>query len=92
MRTLVKLRLGLFALVWLSTLGTPATAVFQPQDITIPAAPSAATTSNPILLVTQLPVPNDTLTVATTFGNHRGEPRDGAAICGYAMPMARSRT
>ena len=71
----MKQRLGLLALVWLATLGTPATAFFQPRDSTIPAAPSAATTSNPILFVTQPPVPSDALTVVTTFGNHRGEPR-----------------
>ena len=71
----MKLRLGLLALVWLSVLGTPASAYFQPQDFTIAAAPLAATTANPILFVTQVPVPSDLLTVATTFGNHRGEPR-----------------
>jgi hypothetical protein len=55
-------------------LGTPASANFQPQDFTMSAASSAARTANPILFVTQPPVPSEQLTVATTFGNHRGEP------------------
>ena len=71
----MRFRPAIIALVLLSVLGTPATASFQSRDYTIPAAPSAPSNANPVLFVTQPPVPADQLTVATTFGNHRGEPR-----------------
>ncbi|HEX7151372.1 MAG TPA: hypothetical protein VF618_07770 [Thermoanaerobaculia bacterium] len=46
-----------------------------------PRTPDAVTIANPILFVTQVPVPADFTTVASTFGNHEGQidsaPRGG---------------
>ncbi|MGK2859710.1 MAG: hypothetical protein ACSLFQ_21140 [Thermoanaerobaculia bacterium] len=37
------------------------------------ASPEAVATGNPVLFVTQVPVPADFTTVASVFGNHRGD-------------------
>src|ERR1044071_10420730 len=46
----------------------------EPVDTSTPAAPEAIT--NPILFVTQTPIPGDFTAIASVFGNHRTEMED----------------
>lgn len=67
----------------------PAAAV----DAATPVA-AAETLPNPILFVTQVPLPSDFTTVASVFGNHQGGSQwlRGAATCTSSTPTVRSRT
>ena len=51
-------------------LGAAPPAAGPPQAI---SAPAAAALPNPILFVTQVPIPDDYITVGSVFGNHRGD-------------------
>ena len=51
-------------------LGAAPPASAPPQAV---SAPAAATLPNPILFVTQVPIPEDFTTVGSVFGNHRGD-------------------
>ena len=56
-------------LVFVSALALLALSGFSSRG----ASPEAAATGNPILFVTQVPVPADFTTVASVFGNHQGD-------------------
>src|SRR6266852_4525521 len=50
----------------------------MPQFLIAAGNVAAVTLPNPILFVTQVPIPNDTTTITSVFGNHRST----TASCG----------